>query len=169
MSHRPPTAKSMAPVPNTSRGQACRWARGGRAGVGTVGWGGAGTAVFVMLGTLGRCVLDLDREARVVPAYGDPHADRTGVLDHVGQRLPAPAPEPATLTEREIQVLVLVARGLSNARIATDLGLSDATVKSRVNRILTRLGLENRVQAALFAHRAGLVTDPGGGPGPAVD
>jgi DNA-binding NarL/FixJ family response regulator len=72
--------------------------------------------------------------------------------------LPTPAPAPAgvPLTEREVQVLVLVARGLSNARIAADLGLSEATVKSRVNRILTRLGLENRVQAALYAHQAGL-------------
>ncbi|MGW0209632.1 response regulator [Streptomyces sp. NPDC003233] len=68
----------------------------------------------------------------------------------------APVPAGVSLTEREVQVLVLVARGLSNARIAADLGLSEATVKSRVNRILTRLGLENRVQAALYAHRAGL-------------
>ncbi|MFJ5921243.1 response regulator [Kitasatospora sp. NPDC092948] len=60
------------------------------------------------------------------------------------------------LTERELQVLVLVGRGLSNARIGEALGLTEANVKSRVNRILTRLGLENRVQAALFAHRAGL-------------
>ncbi|MEU8693291.1 response regulator transcription factor [Streptomyces sp. NPDC048665] len=69
---------------------------------------------------------------------------------------PAPGPADVMLTEREVQVLVLVARGLSNARIAADLGLSEAAVKSRVNRILTRLGLENRVQAALYAHRAGL-------------
>ncbi|MEU9475926.1 response regulator transcription factor [Streptomyces sp. NPDC048191] len=80
----------------------------------------------------------------------------------------APAPELGALTERETQVLVLVARGLSNARIAADLGLSEATVKSRVNRILTRLGLENRVQAALLAHRAGLAGDPDGRPGPEV-
>ncbi|KOV65502.1 response regulator [Streptomyces sp. MMG1121] len=72
---------------------------------------------------------------------------------------PPSAPAVGMLTEREIQVLVLVARGLSNARIAADLGLSEATVKSRVNRILTRLGLENRVQAALFAHRAGLAAE----------
>jgi len=77
---------------------------------------------------------------------------------------PASAPdEPALtelLTERELQVLVLVARGLSNARIASDLGLSEANVKSRVNRILTRLGLDNRVQAALIAQRAGLTGTP---------
>ncbi|MGW3103932.1 response regulator [Streptomyces sp. NPDC001100] len=72
---------------------------------------------------------------------------------------PTAAGQPALtelLTERELQVLVLVARGLSNSRIASDLGLSEANVKSRVNRILTRLGLDNRVQAALIAQRAGL-------------
>ncbi|MFF4417570.1 response regulator [Streptosporangium sp. NPDC001559] len=61
------------------------------------------------------------------------------------------------LTRRELEVLVLVARGLSNARIARDLGLSEAGVKSRINRILTRLGLENRVQAAIAAREAGLL------------
>ncbi|GGT88088.1 response regulator [Streptomyces violascens] len=76
---------------------------------------------------------------------------------------PVPVPalregEPADLlTERELQVLVLVARGLSNARIAAALDLTEGNVKSRVNRILTRLGLENRVQAAVLAHREGLV------------
>jgi DNA-binding NarL/FixJ family response regulator len=73
---------------------------------------------------------------------------------------PAPresGPEEALdgLTERELQVLVLVARGMSNAQIATALGLSEGNVKSRVNRILTRLGLENRVQAALLVHGDG--------------
>ncbi|MFC9931823.1 response regulator [Streptomyces sp. NPDC127190] len=60
------------------------------------------------------------------------------------------------LTERELQVLVLVAQGLSNAQIAWALDLSEGNVKSRVNRILTRLGLENRVQAAVLAHQKGL-------------
>ncbi|MGG2460972.1 response regulator transcription factor [Streptomyces sp. RGM 3693] len=62
-----------------------------------------------------------------------------------------------TLTARELEVLVLVARGRSNLQIGEDLGLSQATVKSRLNRILTRLGLDNRVQAALLAHEAGLL------------
>jgi DNA-binding NarL/FixJ family response regulator len=60
-----------------------------------------------------------------------------------------------TLTERELEVLVLVAKGLSNAQIARQLGLSQAAVKSRVNRILNRLGLENRVQAAILVHESG--------------
>nr|BFE77778.1 hypothetical protein GCM10020093_003790 [Planobispora longispora] len=46
---------------------------------------------------------------------------------------------------------------MSNTRVARSLGLSEAGVKSRVNRILTRLGLENRVQAAILAHEAGLM------------
>ncbi|MCO6004897.1 response regulator transcription factor [Actinoallomurus purpureus] len=62
-----------------------------------------------------------------------------------------------SLTERELEVLILVARGLSNLQIADALGLTQANVKSRVNRILTRLGLDNRVQAALLAHEAGLL------------
>ncbi|MEV6510506.1 response regulator transcription factor [Streptomyces sp. NPDC051642] len=84
---------------------------------------------------------------------------------------PAPAPGPderalrELLTERELQVLVLVARGLSNSQIASALGLTEANVKSRVNRILTRLGLDNRVQAALIAHRAGLTGTPDVPPG----
>ncbi|MFD8733428.1 response regulator [Streptomyces sp. NPDC059618] len=90
-----------------------------------------------------------------------PAALLPGGPDHSG---PVPAlarpgagpDERGTLTERELQVLVLLARGMSNARIATALGVSEANVKSRVNRILTRLGLENRVQAALFAHSQGL-------------
>ena len=61
------------------------------------------------------------------------------------------------LTERELRVLILVAQGLSNAQIASALDLTEANVKSRVNRILTRLGLENRVQAAILAHGAGLL------------
>ncbi|MBO2453583.1 response regulator transcription factor [Actinomadura barringtoniae] len=61
------------------------------------------------------------------------------------------------LTERELHVLILVARGLSNAQIAEALDVTQANVKSRVNRILTRLGLENRVQAAILAHEAGLL------------
>ncbi|GAA0352223.1 response regulator transcription factor [Actinoallomurus spadix] len=74
---------------------------------------------------------------------------------------PTPAPGHRgrldALTEREREVLILVARGLSNAQIADALGLTQANVKSRVNRILTRLGLENRVQAAILARDAGLI------------
>lgn len=61
------------------------------------------------------------------------------------------------LSERERAVLVGVARGLSNAEIAAELGMREATVKAHVSRILTKLDKNNRVQIAILAHDSGLV------------
>ncbi|MFF8727121.1 response regulator [Streptomyces sp. NPDC015171] len=61
------------------------------------------------------------------------------------------------LTDREREVLVLIAEGLSNADIATRMHLSTGTVKDHVSAILTKLQVSGRVQAALFAQRAGLL------------
>ena len=71
---------------------------------------------------------------------------------------PAPAPprsEPG-LTPREREVLALVARGLANKRIAQELGIAEKTVKIHVSRILHKLGVADRTQAALYAVREGL-------------
>ncbi|RJL24140.1 response regulator [Bailinhaonella thermotolerans] len=61
------------------------------------------------------------------------------------------------LTEREHEVIVAVGRGLSNAEIGRDLAMSEATVKGHVSRVLAKLGLANRVQAAILVHHAGLL------------
>jgi DNA-binding NarL/FixJ family response regulator len=62
-----------------------------------------------------------------------------------------------TLTGREREVVVAVAQGLSNAEIGRRLFMSEATVKAHVSRVLAKLGLSNRVQAAILAHDAGLL------------
>jgi DNA-binding NarL/FixJ family response regulator len=62
----------------------------------------------------------------------------------------------ALLSERERDVLTLIGRGLSNAETAQKLIMSEATIKTYVSRMLTKLDLANRTQAAILAHEAGL-------------
>jgi DNA-binding NarL/FixJ family response regulator len=62
----------------------------------------------------------------------------------------------AMLSDRERDVLALIGRGLSNADAAQNLFMSEATIKTYVSRMLTKLGLANRTQAAILAHEAGL-------------
>ncbi|WP_077488002.1 response regulator [Sinomonas mesophila] len=78
-----------------------------------------------------------------------------------GRPRPAAAPEPdpllQELTPRELEVLRTICEGLSNAEIARRLYLSEATVKSHVRRILTKLHLRDRVQAVVYGYETGLV------------
>jgi len=69
------------------------------------------------------------------------------------------APEsPVDLTERENEVLRLMARGQSNKQIARSLHISEKTVKTHVSNILSKLGVQSRTQATLYAIRIGIVS-----------
>jgi DNA-binding NarL/FixJ family response regulator len=93
-----------------------------------------------------------------------PSLTRRLIEEHVRRPLPTagvPA-ELADLTEREREVFGLIARGLSNDEIVATLVISEATVKTHVNRILAKLGLGSRVQLVVLGYETGLV-QPGDG------
>lgn len=68
-----------------------------------------------------------------------------------------PDPASASLTDREIEVLKLLASGMDNAEIGRTLFISPSTVKNHISSILLKLQIENRIQAAVYAVRTGLV------------
>ncbi|WP_329269580.1 response regulator transcription factor [Streptomyces pseudovenezuelae] len=109
---------------------------------------------------------DLVHAVRVV-AGGDsllaPAVTRRLVADIVRRRREEAATGPAPdrldiLTAREVEILRMLARGLSNAEIATTLFVSEHTVKTHVSNVLSKLGLRDRVQAVICAYETGLVT-----------
>ena len=81
---------------------------------------------------------------RLISTFADRQPTR---VDAARQRL-------AALTGREHEVVRAVARGLSNAEIGRELAMSEATVKAHMSRTLAKLGLTNRVQAAILVHEA---------------
>jgi DNA-binding NarL/FixJ family response regulator len=102
----------------------------------------------VVAPSITRRLLDAYAHRLAVPGSDDP-AERLG---------PAQREQLRQLTAREREVLLLVARSLSNAEIAQRLVLSEATVKSHVGRVLSKLDLRDRVQIVVFAYESGLVT-----------
>jgi DNA-binding NarL/FixJ family response regulator len=84
------------------------------------------------------------------------HAGRRYIPPEIAERvLPGPAAE--ELTEREVQVLRRIAEGLSNRDIGAQLGISESTVKTHVNRLLGKLGVTDRTKALVLALKRGLV------------
>ncbi|MFD6990054.1 response regulator [Streptomyces sp. NPDC059943] len=89
----------------------------------------------------------------------DPEVTRRLVGVHAARIRPAGrTPDDLPVTPRELEVLHLIADGLSNSEIAATLQISQETVKTFVSRILSKLGLRDRVQAVVYAYRHGLVT-----------
>ena len=110
----------------------------------------------------------VDELARAIRAAAAGEAFLTpSVTRQVLDRLPAAVPPQekaaaerlATLSDREREVLLLLAQGLSNGAISEQLWITEATVKTHVSRVFTKLECDNRVQAALLVHRAGLLHD----------
>ncbi|HEY3020960.1 MAG TPA: response regulator transcription factor [Solirubrobacteraceae bacterium] len=89
----------------------------------------------------GEALLDTAVAARLVEAIATP---------------PGEDAPPERLTPREREVLALLARGLSNKRIARELGVAEKTVKTHVSHLLAKLGVADRTEAAVYAVRAGL-------------
>jgi DNA-binding NarL/FixJ family response regulator len=118
----------------------------------------AGAVGFLLKDTPPRDLIEAVRTVHAGNAMLSPSVTRR-MLDHFApdeggedarQRL-------SVLTERERAVLAAIARGCSNAEAGRELGMREATVKAHVSRILTKLGMTNRVQAAILAHDAGWV------------
>jgi DNA-binding NarL/FixJ family response regulator len=102
---------------------------------------------------------------RVVAEGGsllDPAVTRRLIEQFVMRRPAAPTAGLDELTARETEVLTQLARGLSNTEIAAELVVSDATIKTHVARILSKLGLRDRTQAVVFAYESGLVRPTSG-------
>jgi DNA-binding NarL/FixJ family response regulator len=120
-----------------------------------------GAAGFVLKSSAAEELPPALRAAAAGEMFLSPPATRRAVT-RLRRLLPTPAGDGDTarvaqLSDRERDVLRLLAQGLPNTGICERLVISESTVKSHVSRILLKLGCDNRVQAALLAHRAGLL------------
>jgi DNA-binding NarL/FixJ family response regulator len=119
----------------------------------------AGASGFLLKDVRAEHLFDAVRTIAAGEALLAPSVTRRLITAFVGQRRTLTQPEVSldALTPRETEVLRLVAEGLSNAEIAVRLVVSDETVKTHMSRVLTKLGLRDRVQAVVLAYESGLV------------
>ena len=115
----------------------------------------AGAAGFLLKTTPPRELIRSVRQCAAGETTVGPSVMARLVDSYVGHQEPAP-PGLAELTGRELDVLRCLAHGRSNAEIAGELFLAETTVKTHVARILAKLGVRDRVQAVVVAHRCGL-------------
>jgi len=119
----------------------------------------AGASGYMLKDTPAR---ELVAAVRVI-AQGDallsPSVTKRLIEEFAGQDRPevVAATLPDDLTEREREALVLLAHGLSNREIAAEMYIGEATAKTHVSRLLTKLGVRDRVQAVVLAYESGLV------------
>ncbi|WP_067538142.1 response regulator [Nocardia crassostreae] len=118
----------------------------------------AGASGFLLKESSAQSLGDAVRIVATGEALLAPSVTRRLLSEFARQDRPAPSAEkPADLTTRETEVLVLIARGLSNAEIAREMMISEQTVKTHVGRILDKLQLRDRTQAAIYAYETRLV------------
>ncbi|MFI0263097.1 response regulator [Streptomyces sp. NPDC017056] len=120
----------------------------------------SGAAGFLLKDTEPEQLAHLVRTLAAGGVVMSPKASRALLRSHPGAGAPqdADVARVALLSDRERDVLVLIAEGLSNTDIGTRIHLSAGTVKDHVSSILTKLRVSSRVQAALLAQRAGLLS-----------
>src|SRR5690606_8313367 len=113
----------------------------------------AGASGFLLKNARPEDLIDAVRVVARGDALLSPEVTRR-VIERFSQ--PSPGPHrPPELTDREYEVLVALARGASNAEIASQLHLGETTVKTHVSRVLMKLGLRDRTQAVVYAYENG--------------
>jgi DNA-binding NarL/FixJ family response regulator len=117
----------------------------------------AGASGFLLKDTLAPDLLSAIRVVARGDAVVAPSVTRRLLERHVGTAPITASTDLDVLTDREREVLGLIARGLSNIEIAGRLFLTEGTVKTHVSRVLSKLGLRDRVQAVVHAYECGLV------------
>jgi len=128
----------------------------------------AGASGFLLKDALAADLVSAVRVVAAGEAVAAPSVTRRLIAHYLGNMPAPPAADQrlAALTQRERQVLTLIAQGLSNAEIATTLVLSESTVKTHVSRVLTKLGLRDRIQAVILGYECGLAGSDRNGTAP---